>query len=115
MYTLKINWRRYERVEGVVGEADETTLFVPATEVRVHRLIEAGKRPEAMRTWDENGHGYFNYLTVTTVLKDGEADQREDGGRLIEVLMPDGDTRWYLASLAWLLGPNGDTIERVAP
>lgn len=115
MYTLKINWRRWEKVGDVLGQADETTLFVPAVEVRVHREIETGQRAEAMRAWDENGCGYFNYLSSTTITTGGCIESREDGGRLIEVIMPDGDTRWYLASLAWLLGPNGDTIERIAP
>ena len=44
MYTLKIKWSRMERIDGIVGQADETTLFVPALEVRVHRFIRAGHR-----------------------------------------------------------------------
>jgi hypothetical protein len=124
MYTLKIYWTRYETVDGIGGVADETTLFIPASEVRVHGHIDAGTREQKMKAWDEGEAGYFNYLSVvgvetTTKVDDhgGEVTSRvenEDGGRLIHVIRLDGKQEWYLASHAWLLGPNGDTIERVS-
>ena len=124
MYTLKIRWTRHEFVDQelppdsthvpnrIMSLADETTLFIPADEVRVHAMIEPGKRSEAMRSWDENGSGYFNYLAQEESA-DGHVGG-EQGGRLICVIR-DGVETWYLASHAWLLGPDGGTIERVAP
>ena len=124
MYTLKIYWTRHETVDGICGVADETTLFIPAHEVRVHGYIDAGTREQKMRAWDEGEAGYFNYLSVIgnetkTSVDDfgGEVTSRvetENGGRLIKVVRPGGKQEWYLASNAWLLAPNGDTIERVS-
>lgn len=68
-----------------------------------------------MRSWDENGHAYHNYLEVHEEMIDGERVSREDGGRLIRVSRPDGKNEWYLATHAWLLTEGGDTVERVAP
>lgn len=126
MYTLKIRWNRFERKTISVGRKpdeaqrvdsleDETTLFIPAEEVRVHGAIDAGTREDVMKSWDENGSGYYNYLSVTVDATEDTCTTREDGGRLIQVIRPSGEEQWYLATLAWLLGPNGDTIERVAP
>ena len=110
-FTLKIRWMRSERVDGIVGIADESTLFIAAKAVTVHRHIAPGEREQAMKSWDDNASAYFNYLCVS----DFGATGGEDGGRLIQVITPDGGDVWYLATHAWLLGPTGDTIERLAP
>jgi len=113
MFTLKIHWTRHgNSEEPVAGMHDETTLFIPADEVKVHAHVPAGERESQMKHWDERlandpwAPGYFNYLSV--------GPSGEDGGRLICVVR-NGDQRWYLATAAWLLGPDGGTIERVAP
>lgn len=99
MYTLKIRWTRHEQ-----GQlADETNLFIAADEVHVHAHIPVGS--DTMKEWPEGS--YFDYRNVV-----GSAGDL-DGGRLIQV-NKDNST-WYLASLAWLLGPDGKTIERIAP
>lgn len=114
MYTLKIRWVRHEKdaESGVVGVIDETTLFISAVEVRVHRFIAASEREQAMKSWDQAGAEYLNYLCRVDL--EGDAGY-EDAGRLIQVVKVEGDDEWYLATHAWLLGPNGDTIERIAP
>ena len=109
MYTLKIKWARYARIETVVGVADETTLFIAADEIRVHGHIEAGRREDVMKHWHDqaDGPGYMNYLSE-------HADGQEMAGRLVVVIRGGVET-WYTASHAWVLGPNGDTIESIAP
>lgn len=145
MYTLKIRWTRHERVtrnEGTANDAvmtvkvetdggevatagnvvpvaetymqmvDESTLFIPARTVTVHGAIGVGERLTKFKSWDEGiDGGYMNYLNSFDTGDTGY----EDIGRLIHVVNPEGRDEWYLASQAWLLGPSGDTIERVAP
>lgn len=98
MYTLKIRWTRHDGG----GLADETTLFVPADEVHVHGFVEVGS--DAMSSWPDGS--YLDHRCVTV--------SGRDGGRLIQVSRG-GASTWYLATLAWLLGPDGKTIERIAP
>jgi hypothetical protein len=115
MYTLKIYWHRHVTDEkNVGGIADETTLFIPADEVHVQGVIVD---PETeMSTWPSGS--YFDYLHEADRVdntRDAQVSTRtKQAGRLIEVIRSNKST-WYLASSAWLLGPNGDTIERVAP
>jgi hypothetical protein len=117
-YTLKIRWTRFApNDDGQVELADESTLFIPARTVTAHGFIKADKRESDMKHWTEGEDGgYMNYLSCGTH-GNGEhkGKQYEDGGRLIQVITPEGNYRWYLATAAWLLGENGDTIERVAP
>ena len=112
-YTLKIKWTRHGTSDdGIDGVQDEMTLFLPADEVRVHAFVPAGERKNVMKHWDERlaadqwAAGYFNHLCV--------GPSGEDGGRLICRVL-DGNQSWHLATSAWVLGPNGDTIERIAP
>lgn len=116
MFTLKIHWWREESHDvpdsddgkgkpiRVGGSVDETTLYIPADEVHVLARILDPKTD--MRHWHEGQ--YFNYQSIS-----------DEGGRyearLIQVIRKGEDDVWYLASRAWLLGPTGDTIERVAP
>lgn len=97
MYTLKIKWVRYE--EGVLE--DETTLFIPADELQTHAQLNS---MEEMSAWEEGS--YFDYVHKT--------DAGEPSGvmRLIRVTKAEKLT-WYLASAAWILGPDGKTIERL--
>lgn len=114
MFTLKIHWARYARADadGPIGTADETTLFIPADQIRVHATIPAGERDRVMKHWHavDAEPGYFNYLSYTDHGNEGT----EMAGRLICVIR-DGVESWYTATAAWVLGPTGSTIERVAP
>ena len=105
MLTLKIRWTSCTS-DGIL--ADEATLFIPADEVTVHgQLVVIDDDP--MQGWEEGS--YFEYRSVTA---DGTADKRVSDGRLIKVRQGETET-WYTASYAWVLGPTGATIERVAP
>lgn len=97
MYTLKIKWMRYENGEVV----DETTLFISADQVRTHGEITS---IDQMDSWKEGS--YLDYSIK------GEPGQVHWGCRLI-VVEKDGKETYYLASIAWLLGANGQTIERL--
>lgn len=96
MLTLKIKWMRY--LHGDLE--DETTLFIPADLVKVHGEV---KSMETMNQWPEGS--YFDYHI------DG-GEKTGWSSRLIEV-DKDGKSTWYLASLAWLMGPTGQTIEKL--
>lgn len=103
MFTLKIRWMRYERGEGnLLVTADETTLFVPADEVKVHGIVTS---MDQMKSW---GSGDF----LDYAVRDNDPDAFFSA-RIIEVNRKNDPTVWYLASHAWVLGPDGQTIERV--
>lgn len=128
--TLKIRWTRHEwhdvepsqtftnsgpeegetlqMSQQIMSLADESTLFIPVREVRVHSHVMPGERESVMKDWHDNidGPGYHNYLCV-----EGNVEQ---GGRLIAAYGEQHEI-WYLATYAWLLGPDGATIERIAP
>lgn len=104
MFTLKIKWMRYEQGEGnFVITADETTLFIPADEIKVHGVVPSMAE---MKSWPEGT--FFNYAVQ-------EVDSTQiQPSRLIQVDRENHPSVWYLASNAWILGPDGKTIERVA-
>lgn len=99
MLTLKLKWQRYEEGKMV----DETTLFIPADRVAVHGEIAS---LEKMIAWPP---GSFMDYSVTN-----DHTNEIMPSRLIEVVK-DEHSVWYLAAQAWVLGPNGQTIERIAP
>lgn len=107
MFTLKIKWERYE-ADGEAGivsvdVADETTLFIAADCVKVHGEI---KSLDEMKAWEDGS--FQNYAiephsTANTIMP----------SRLIEVTHGE-ETTWYLATRAWVMGPDGATIEKIA-
>lgn len=122
-FTLKIRWTIFEVADRnhVVGNerqvAEETTMFLPAARVSTHAPIGQydqtdGAKPPTMGTWELDS--YQNYLDVSRGSGKDGVDRRH-AGRLIELIDDEGRYTWYLASFAWLLGPNGQTIERIAP
>jgi len=114
VYTLKIYWTSHDR-SGIC--VDETTLFIPADTVKVHGgpIIEIDGETPAMDAWDrEDWQDYRNASDDPRLPDDHPASRKRSNGRLICVTR-DGDDSWYVASKAWLLGPTGATIERVAP
>jgi hypothetical protein len=115
MYTLKIKWFRYEKDEDYAKEhpkaspqfklADENTLFIPAEIVTVGSEV---KSLDEMKAWESG-----SYLNYSMPFMDDDTEQKlMKGTRLIQVIKDNKDT-WYLASNAWLLGPEGKTIERL--
>ncbi len=123
-YTLKIHWTRYERDPehnlGVETLKDEATLFLAADKIIVHEWVAGSKADRMVKQWNELGATLFDYLSVSTVVQTvGETTSRTrsteiEDGRLIEVRKGD-HSESYLASKAWILGPDGRTIERIAP
>lgn len=103
MYTLKIKWYRYDYEKDPAGTLeDETTLFISCEQVAVHGEITDIKD---MSSWAEGD--FFDYRTICN----------KDGGfkaRLIGVEHA-GKTCWYLTSYAWVIGPEGKTIENLVP
>lgn len=99
MYTVKIKWIRYEDGE----RADESTLFIPADQVVVHGEIT--DESKQMKAWEPGS--FFDYKIVSH-----EDHKPHWTSRIIEVTL-DGKQTWYLASLAWLMGPTGQTIEKL--
>lgn len=123
-FTLKIRWSIFEEVADPLGRpgpttslAEEAVMFVPAALVTVRAWIPAYEqkpdvKPPTMESWQNDS--YQNYLDVhRDEMNDGAT--RRLAGRLIEVIDDNNVYTWYLASFAWLLGPNGQTIERIAP
>lgn len=106
MYTLKIHWWCYaDDGNGGGSIVDESTLYLPADEIRVNGTV-SGDLSE-MKAW--NPEDYTNHLAHYRRTDTGE----NIAGRLIERVLH-GESTWYLASKAWLVGPNGKTIERIA-
>lgn len=99
MFTLKIKWIRLDdpkdTVNGPKEVIDENTLFIAADEVQVGSLIES---IDEMAAWEPDS--FFNY----------KVDHMN--ARNIQVVQS-GKPSWYLASMAWLMGPDGKTIERL--
>ncbi len=103
MYTVKIRWLIFTGEE----EIEEHILFRPAKTVDVS--FEVDQEASELTAWPLGS--YLDYRNI----------QREDGndrrmnGRIINVTDENGYTDMYVATTAWLLGPNGSTIERIAP
>jgi hypothetical protein len=96
MYTLKIKWTRHDFENN--GEiVDETTLFIPADEIWAHAEVNS---LDEMKAWKE---GDFQDYSVVDF-------EGKFSARIIKVEKNNKST-WYLASHAWLLGPDGKTIE----
>lgn len=104
MYTLKIRYTKYTKYTDDTL-VDETTCFIPADKVVVHGTITDMSQ---MSAWAEGS--YHDYRTVHE--NHVSDDNPEWMARLITVIHNDVSD-WYLVSLAWLLGPDGKTIERL--
>ena len=107
MYTLKIKWYRTEGEHAQT--VDESTLFIPADTVTVHGEVT---KDDEMKHWPEGS--FQDYRVVHHPYAEDNEGISFFVGRLINVVHNNVHTT-YLATHAWLLGPNGDTIERIAP
>jgi len=115
MFTLKIYSARYDAplTSSSRGEvADETTMFVSGDDIAVHALIDTPEQLAGVKdTWERSSATLNDYTSMTT---DEQGNLVPMPCRLITVVGA-GPDRWFLASQAWILGPDGRTIERIAP
>lgn len=117
MFTLKISWTRHEYGGEVpMHLADEQTLFIQADQINVMRLYDGPEAADLLQTWLNADSSILDYACVRTRDHGSECPMttERDPARMIHVVHNGLDT-WYLASRAWILGPDGKTIERIAP
>lgn len=113
MFTLKIEQTYSEREEGkpdsVVGQS---TAFYGVDSLVIQCPVrDAVDRRGIHQSWAQSGSSYTDMMSTVRV-----PDQDEpwvQSGILIEAKV-NGESAWFLASRAWLLGPDGRTIERLA-
>jgi len=112
MFTLKIYFTNHRSTEpkGPLELLDENTLFVGADQVHVFSLLSGETWEEKMSAWEIDS--YTNKLCIVNYDHGETGEIVYSAGRLIQV-EKNGEQSWFLASKAWLLGPNGDTIERL--
>lgn len=112
MFTLKMRFLRHggEEPGKPVELKEEYTEFVLADKVVAHDLIEGDKWEERMEAWEIGS--YSNILSVTYFDNGNTGSVVYGSGRLLTVER-DGKQTYYLVSHAWLLGPEGRTIERL--
>lgn len=114
MFTVKVRYQRWQ----TIGEQpsvlmDHTVRFFLADDVTVNDMGD--NRDQIHRDWERNGAVLIDLLDV----HDRESadmktmDTTVGVGKLI-LVERNGESRWILASTAWLLGPDGRTIERIA-
>lgn len=110
MFTLKIYVARIGPPVTPGGPStldDESTHFYPCDSVVAHGAIRGNEVSSQMLHW---GCSDYTVMLSDNFQADGSAVQVD--GRLIEYTY-DRVARWVIASSAWLLGPNGQTIERL--
>lgn len=102
MLTLKIKQYFYHdnQTEGS-SVFDENTAYFVCNHVSVYgEVVDLAE----LKAW-----GHDSYVDLKTVLPGNKFKARLIG---LEV---EGKTKWYLVSHAWLLGPDGKTIENLVP
>lgn len=118
MFTLKIHHQQYaHQSDSPPTLQDESTIFVLADQVEVHGPLDGSRQGHDQIIQDWAIHGELaDYLDFTVgLVQTSDGPQRSyHAGRLIRTDLA-GESRWWLASRAWLLGPTGQTIERIAP
>lgn len=112
MFTLKIHFTRH--VSDAINKPwrlhDESTTFIAADRVVVHAKIDGETWEDDMKHWELDA--YSNLLGVINYDNGKTGSVQYANGRLITVER-NGETAWYLVSRAWLLGPDGKTIEKL--
>lgn len=117
MFIVKIRTQAYERTiplddtPPIDSLWDERFVFIPAERVDVHGTPGGSVDLSA---W---GAGEYVELRSTVTDRTGHGDpgvEHVPESKLICVTW-EGELTWYAVSTAWLLGPTGDTIERIAP
>lgn len=113
MFTLKVRWRRtmmqtLDNGATIDDELDVADHFIPADRVTV-----LGHPDPALSAWATTDYRDMRSIFDTQV-GDEVKSEPYTGARFIEV-EHNGEHSWYLVTHAWLLGPTGDTIERLPP
>lgn len=114
MFTLKVRWRRttmttLDTDATIENELDVAEHFIPADKVTV-----MGHADPNLTAWPASDYRDMRSI-FDTPTGDGEVKSEPyTGARFVEVER-NGEHSWYLVTHAWLLGPTGDTIERLAP
>lgn len=105
MFTLKLQERR---IVGAETRGEQSDHFIAISKVVAHGEFRPGQIGEVMQCWGDE-----DYWCVLDDEHRPDGSVGQAGGRLIEYV-EDGVTRWVIASHAWLLSPDGRTIERLA-
>ncbi|HEY9378972.1 MAG TPA: hypothetical protein VIQ02_17995 [Jiangellaceae bacterium] len=133
MFTVKFTHER-THAEAVSTDADTDggtrTTYEPARIVDTHTLwiadvavvelhhpvedLDALKR--LCEQWQRSGSVLHEAVTYHELV-DGDTGRTElaHGSRLITLQLANGEFQWWVASRAWLLGSDGQTIERIVP
>lgn len=90
---------------------EEYTEFILADKVVVNSHVDGNNWQQEMSKWESGS--YYQILSVTYFDNGEMGSVQYQNGRLITVER-DGKASWYLVSHAWLMGPEGKTIERIA-
>jgi hypothetical protein len=98
MFTLKI---------AHTGTAEGSASWVSG--VKLVHLIDTSTRGLARSKWESYRRDHDNFVDHTSFLPD------ERDVALLSVVFDDGHDIYFVVGRAWLLGPDGGTIERIAP
>ena len=118
MMILKVQWRRWEQVrtsEGAEPEAlvDEFNRFIECDEVTAHGRVEPDDVERAMEAWGAETYESMLHEHHWQTSDNRNGGSSLAGGRLLALKHEGKPTRWIVATAAWLMSLNGDTIERL--
>lgn len=98
MFTLKV---------ARTGSAEGSASWI--SDVKLVHLIDVSTRAEARTKWESYRRDHDNFVDHTLFL----SDDRDVA--LLSVVFDDGHDIYFVVGKAWLLGPDGGTIERITP
>lgn len=117
MFVLKMRTTTHKKVDEKPMElTDSAVWFVEADRVIASTRIGSPEaRDSVYKAWSDSGTPLEDLLgNVFTESADGKTGGVDIlPGRLLCATRNE-EPSWYLASEAWLLGPTGDTVERLA-
>jgi hypothetical protein len=116
-FTLKVRQTYYEHADGEPSQmTGESIAFIEARRIVVQGPVENQTAREAiLRSWTEQNSPLTDLMSATRRIGPECESLFAHAGKLIELTRPDGTHEWVTASEAWVLGPAGQTIERIAP
>lgn len=116
MFVLKMRHTKITRKgDNVLADTIESSdWFIEADRVIVSaRFAGREDRDRVSLSWQESGTLLEDLSSWTAIeRKSGDTEMIIHGGALLSATRA-GETTWYLASSAWLMGPDGRTIERL--
>lgn len=112
-YTVKVREEHSRRdSDGLPDVIDLTEFYFPADNVSVGMCDEPGK---LIDDWFRQGTAVNDCRNWVEIDNTSHGERVYAVARLIALGRGVDPTVWILASQAWLLGPDGRTIERIAP